>query len=286
MNKPDTWIEVTIPVNVYSAEAVENYLFEQGCLGVEEIEGAVKGYFPSTCSFERLKFPLERFLHNLRELGLSVGDSNFQHLETQDWSREWRKHFKPIRISPGIIVKPPWEKWPAKTGETVISIMPRMAFGTGTHETTQLCLCLLEAVLNPSLSVLGVGPVSGILAIAAARMGASRVLAVDPDTVAVENARENAAGNRVMNHLEIRLGSIEVIGTESFDLILANINRMVLVTILGRLKNILKSEGGIILSGILDTEQAILEEAIADSGLRIVRFARKGEWIGFFVRPY
>jgi ribosomal protein L11 methyltransferase len=283
MNKPKTWIELTVPVEASAAEAVENFLFEQGCLGIEELAGTIKGYFHEAQIPYRLKRSLLLFIQNLQDLGFTAGVPDFRKIEAQDWSSQWQKWFKPIRISRSIIVKPPWENWPYRSGETVVTIMPRMAFGTGTHETTQLCLSLLEAVLQPHQCVLDVGTGSGILAIAAALMGASRVLAVDTDIDAISNAEENSVTNHVNHRLEIRLGSLEAVDRESFDLILANINRMVLLNLLLRMRHLLNPEGGIILSGILETERPVLEKAIEDSGYSILRFQQIGEWIGFFI---
>jgi ribosomal protein L11 methyltransferase len=283
MNKPETWIELTVPVEASASEAVENFLFEQGCLGIEELAGTIKGYFHEAQVPYRLKRSLLLFIQNLQDLGFTAGVPDFRKIEAQDWSSQWKKWFRPIRISRGIIVKPPWENWPSRSGETVVTIMPRMAFGTGTHETTQLCLALLEAVLQPHQCVLDVGTGSGILAIAAVLMGASRVLALDIDSDAIGNAEENSVANHVNHRLEIRLGSLEAVNRESFDLILANINRMVFVNLLPRMKDFLNPEGGIILSGILKTEQSIFKKAIVDSGYSILRFQQKGEWIGFFI---
>ena len=165
--------------------------------------------------------------------------------------------------------------------DIVLDIMPRMAFGTGTHESTQICLVFLETILLQSQTVLDLGTGSGILAIAAAKLGAARVLAVDIDEVCMANARENAAANHVNKVVEVRLGSLESTGSETFDLVMANINRNVIIPILPEMKQTLNKDGRIMLSGLLESEKLLIEKAVHDCGCEILNQKQIGEWIGF-----
>ena len=285
MNETETWIEVTIPSSPESFEAVENFLFEQGSCGTEEKQDAITGYFLRNLFLANLKDRLAVYLQGLRALGFVVGHPSFREIPSQDWGRRWRRYFKPIEVTPSIVIKPPWKPWKGRPGQIVIDIMPRMAFGTGTHETTQVAVELLEAHLRPSDVVLDVGTGSGILAIAAAKLGAARVLAVDIETESVENARENAAQNDVVDKVTIRHGSVEAVGPETFDVVLANINREALMAFLPRLKRHVVSSSRLILSGLLRTEKARMDEILSTSKYRTVEIKTKSEWMGYVVRP-
>lgn len=277
--KPQHWIEATIPCAEEAFEAVSNFLFENGASGAEERPGALVGFFPDPADPESLESLLLPYLRILSDLGFEVGEPNFRHVEQQDWGEKWRENFKPIQVTPDIVIKPPWESIDTDSS-IVIDIMPRMAFGTGSHETTQLCLGLLESVLKPGQSVLDLGSGSGILAIAAARLGAGRVVAVEIDPDAIDNIYENAELNEVADQLDIRLGSLDVLAPERFDLILANIQRKVIEELLPRMLDFVKPESRLILSGILDTEERLIEENIQTWGMTLAK-RHKGEWLGY-----
>ena len=264
-------------------EAAGTFLFDEGSSGIEEGDGVIRAYFDGTVSADPLRIRLEILLSSLREQGLSVGEAVFREIPDEDWSAGWRSFYRPVVVTPKMVVKPPWEAWGPKPGQVVIDIMPRMAFGTGTHETTQLCLQLLEACLSPSQTVLDVGAGSGILSIAAARLGASHVVAVEIDEVAVENARENVAENGVQGRVEVRSGSVEVVGKETFDVVLANINRTVLVGLLPGLKCHMKPAGRLILSGILVEESIQMKGALISAGYHVRNERTMGEWGGLVV---
>lgn len=284
MNKPPQWIKIIIPTTPESKDAVGNFLFDHGSAGLEEADDLLIGYFPAEGMPERIRESLNAYLDGLRERGVPVGQASFRIFPEEDWNRRWKASFKPVRVTPRLVVKPPWEEIRSRADTVVIDIMPRMAFGTGTHQSTRLCLELLEAQKPFSSKVLDLGTGSGILAIAAAKMGASRVLGVDVEPDAVANAQENAGRNGVEPVVEIRLGSWDVLGEESFDLILANIDRTTIVEAVPRLRDRTAPEGQWILAGFLAEDRSVIEKALTASGIRILRVKQLDEWLGVLCR--
>jgi ribosomal protein L11 methyltransferase len=319
MNKPSKWISVFVPTSDDAFEAVSNYMFEHGALGTEERPEGVLAYFRGADFSKDAASALEIYLEGIRGLGCEAGKPVWSDVADEDWGAKWREGFRPVAVTSRLVVKPPWEKTPSGFHGVVVDIYPRMAFGTGTHETTQLCLILLEKHLSAGDAVLDLGTGSGILAIAAAKLGAGRVMGLDPDQDAVDNAVENVATNKVEDRVCIRKGSVENIndvprascigkdkkssefqvpgskmataefrstkhearGT-SFDLIVANIDRVTLVDMIPRLKGFVKDEGKLILSGILTAEREIILDVLAKAHWKVHDMPSKGEWTGLF----
>jgi ribosomal protein L11 methyltransferase len=201
-------------------------------------------------------------------------------VEAEDWEEDWRRFFRPVWATPRIVVHPSWIPVEIKEDQVAIVIDPKMAFGTGGHESTQLCLQALDRFLSPQARCLDLGTGSGILSIAAALLGAESVLAVDVDEVAVVNARENLARNAIAEQcVEVRTGSLEVVGEASFDLILANIQSHILRPLLTPIDRLLKPVGLVLLSGLLVREGADFCGWVEDAGLQIETTMEKGEWI-------
>ena len=208
-------------------------------------------------------------------------------IQESDWSEAWKEHYRPIRVGERLIIVPAWLESP-EAGRIVIRMDPGMAFGTGTHPTTQLCLELLETSLVPAgeaLNVIDVGCGSGILSVAAIKLGASHALAVDIDPLAVAAAVENAALNGVGERLEAGLGSVAEIRGGQFSLrraplVLANILAPVIVQLLdGGLAELLSPGGTMILSGILAEQEDEVAEALRNKGLSVVARRQSGDWV-------
>jgi ribosomal protein L11 methyltransferase len=284
MKNEHTWIEVTIPAGPESFEVLENFLFEQGSCGTTEAEEAVRGYFSQSQINEQIKNQLNIYIKNLRKLGHQIKTPVYTEIPQEDWNTNWRKYFTPVQVTPNILVTPPWIGHENRTDQIVIEIMPRMAFGTGTHETTKLCLEMLADTIRPNDHVLDVGTGSGILAIGAAKMGAVRVLGIDIDENAIDNATENVRQNRVEACVEIRSGSIDSARDEKFHLICANINRKTLVPMVEAMKKNLHAGGRIILSGILKSEEQEVMIPIQKAGLVCKDKKQSGEWIGLLLQ--
>lgn len=282
--KPQKWIRVTIPCSEAGAEPVSNYLFENGATGLEESDGAVTGYFSEPASAEKLNRLILPFIQSLQCMGLDVSVPRFQTLPLEDWGKKWRDSFGPIQVTEHIEIRPPWIEDTEPSGVLVIRIMPRMAFGTGSHETTQLCLELLEKNIRPGQTVLDVGTGSGILAIAAVRLGAKRATGLDVESAAIENAEENASLNGVRNRVRFHCGDIVSLPDMKADLIAANINRTGLMQILPALSRFAHAETPYILSGLLGTDAEPMERFLIRHHFQITEIRHKGEWLGLAAR--
>jgi ribosomal protein L11 methyltransferase len=218
-----------------------------------------------------------------------IPEAQIRVVHEEDWANAWKKFYKPLRIGKHVVLKPTWESWESAPGDLVVHLDPGMAFGTGMHPTTRLCVAALEECVRPGDRVLDVGTGSGVLAIVALRLGAQSVLATDIDTLAVRVASENAALNSISTGpgraLEIRHGSVPGESEERFQVVVANILAEVLVGLFdGRygdppLAEPLAPGGTLIMSGILEDRAAMVEEAAARHGLTISGRQQEGDWV-------
>ncbi len=281
------WLVIEISIPKEFGEAVSNFLIEHGATGIEELERdltweRLRTYFPKDEKEKKILDALRQYLKSLEKIfpGIPRAQIRTASLPEQDWGENWKRFFKPVQVTPRFVVKPPWSKIRLKKGQISIDITPGMAFGTGTHATTILCIQALEASLKKKgLSVLDVGTGSGILAIIAAKLGAKEVWGMDIDGVAVENARENVKKNRVSGIVRIRKGSFG--GFEKrFDVTAANIDLRSLRRMRKPLLNHLKKGGLLILSGILEKDEERIRDHYLETGLlRWINVAQKEEWI-------
>jgi ribosomal protein L11 methyltransferase len=280
------WLVVELLIAKEFEEAVSNFLIEQGATGIEELGGDLKRerlrtYFPQGEGKKRILAVLQRYLKSLNRLfpehpRVQIRTAS---LPEQDWGENWKRFFKPVQVTSRFLVKPPWSRVRLKRGQIPIDITPGMAFGTGTHATTILCIQALEERLKRrGQSVLDAGTGSAILSVVAAKLGAKEVWGIDIDGVAVENARENVEKNHVSDIVKIRKGSIGSL-QKKFDVIVANIDlkslRRMRRPLVGRLKN----QGFLILSGILEEEKERLREGYLKTELlRWIKVAQAGKW--------
>lgn len=200
-------------------------------------------------------------------------------LEEINWNEEWERNLKPIRISDKILIKQSFNKVENDSCDIVITIDPKMSFGTGEHETTKLVLQLLEEIPLQKKSVLDVGSGTAILAIAAAKLGAEKVLAFDNDEWCFENGIENVKTNDVENIVEVRLCELNNIHENNFDLILANINRNILLEIPDDISKKVEKNGFLILSGLLTSDEEAVKKEYIKKGFRFIQSKRMNEWI-------
>lgn len=200
-------------------------------------------------------------------------------LEDKNWNEEWEKSREVIRISDRIVIKPTFKNYSAKENEIVLTIDPKMSFGTGEHQTTKLILQLLEDTVKPGIKVLDVGSGTGILAIASIKLGASKAVAVDSDEICLDNCNENCSLNQVVDSVKILTGEIDAVNENDFDLILANIQKNVLIEIAEKLKSRLNKNGFVILSGLLDSDFDVIRNKYYSIGFEIRRIEKEDEWI-------
>ena len=273
-----SWHCLTIAVPGELAEIVSAWCFELGSCGLEVVEEGEESrlsvYFAAGLELPAL---CRRLQDQLAGLGLTEVCLLVDQVPAEDWEREWRRFFQPIWPTPRIVVHPSWIPVETRGDQVAIVIDPKMAFGTGGHESTQLCLELLDQLLRPGDACLDLGTGSGILGISAGLLGAGSLKLVDTDSQALENAAENLERNRVQATL--CCGSIEAVAGEVFDLILANIQRSVLVPMLGQVRQLLRPASWVIFSGLLAREQEAFCREVEAAGLRVDQVRRRSEWV-------
>lgn len=301
------WLEVSLVVNGELAEAVADVLARFAPNGVMTEQGVrynddedagtpagpitVRAYLEINDQIEETRQKLEESLYYLGMIQ-PLPDPAYRQIADQNWMEAWKQHYKPILIGKRIVIVPAWLDSP-DPNRVAIKIDPGMAFGTGTHPTTQLCLELMEiyfdhsssSVVNDQLSVIDVGCGSGILSIAAIRLGAVMAMGVDIDAESVRNARENADTNGVGEELILGVGSINEIreGKFTFDtapLVVANILAPVIVRLFDAgLADLIQDDGAIILSGILQEQEQRVVEAGQAKGLEMIERKQMGDWV-------
>lgn len=245
---------------------------------------AVSGYFADDGGYRRRALALEKALDGL---GLQEGivcQVTYNRLDDQDWAESWKAHFHPVQISDKMTVKPTWRSYQAQPGELIIEIDPGMAFGTGTHPTTHLCLNLLETFVKNGQRVLDVGTGSGILMVAAAKLGAGAVFGVDRDPAAVAVARDNLRLNQVPA-ATLAAGSLVEAVKGHFDLVVANILTEVIVLLLDDLARVLAPGGCFICSGMISRNTHRVEEGLKRLGLTVLDRREKDQWVALAAGP-
>lgn len=281
------WLALSLLISKELSEPISNFLMEKGATGIEEVEEdfkreRLKTYFLQDGGEQKAVRSLQRYLKSLQEINPKLPHIEIEaaSIPEQDWGENWKRFFKPLRVGSRFVVKPPWARIRLKRGEIPIEITPGMAFGTGTHATTQLCMeSLGKRLKKRGLSLLDVGTGSGILSIAAARLGAKEVLGIDIDRLAVEIARENVSRNQVSDTVRIKKGRIGDI-RKRFDLVVANLDFRSLKKIRMALIRHIKRHGFLILSGVLETEEERLRQQYIDTKiLQWIETDRKGEWV-------
>jgi ribosomal protein L11 methyltransferase len=303
-----SWLEVSVTVDGELAEAVAEVLARYipngvvvestaGTFEEYEREGRlvgllrVSGYLPADEQVDEMRQQIEQALWYLGRIR-PLPAPQFEPVEEVDWSEAWKEHYQPLPIGQRLVIVPAWME-PPKPGRIPVSIDPGMAFGTGTHPTTQLCLEIVDESLSGkyartgrkgAVEVIDVGCGSGILSIAALKLGAGFALGVDVDPQAVSAARENAIRNNLAGRLDFQVGSVYDILSGAFSLqqaplVLANILASTLLRLLDEGLGRLTLPGGdLVLSGILDEQTSGVEAALQKHGLRVTSRRRMGDW--------
>lgn len=238
----------------------------------------VSTYLPLERATPRKQRRIEESLWHLSFLG-RVGPLKCRELEEEEWAEAWKEHFHPHHVGSRLVIKPSWREYVPARDEVVIEIDPGMAFGTGLHPSTRLCLMLLERHLTPGMEVLDLGTGSGILAIAAAKLGAASVLALDLDSLAVKVARANVRANKLVQRVRVRRGTLGAdVGRERFQMVVANISADVIVHLAHPISSALAWRGLLIASGILEGRLEGVASSLAQAGLGVKGSFAEGEW--------
>lgn len=300
------WHRVRIDVPVDYADYAGDVLWQVGSKGVEYIDpndlfwrrgprvldeietrsdvGAdapslvgLVGYFPECINLSEI---VERIGEALRQGGVARPVIRTEALKNSDWQDEWKRHYRPLRLSERVLVVPEWESVHAQPGEIAIRLDPGMAFGTGNHPTTIMSARMLQRCVQPGVAVLDLGTGSAILAILSALLGASTVTAVDIDPVAVERARHNVELNAVSNIVHILQGDLIDCVDGQYDVVVANIIASVILRLLPHVHRVLAPGGRLIISGIVRDCESECLDAADKAGFAVDEICRDGEWVG------
>lgn len=308
------WSEVAVHTTNEATEAVANILHEAGASGVviedsfepnrehEDRFGEiyalnpedyptdgvlVKAYLPTNSFIKETVQEISESIDKLTEFDLDTGKKSITTTEVdeEDWATAWKKYYHPVKISGRFTIVPTWETYvPVETDELIIELDPGMAFGTGTHPTTVMCLQALEKYVKPGEHVIDVGTGSGVLSIGAALLDAGKIVALDLDEIAVRSAKENIALNHCENKIEVSHGNLLDSVKEPADLIVANILAEVIVTFSQDAHNLLKEDGLFIVSGIISAKRDLVKDDLTQKGFEIVESVVMEDWVALIAR--
>ncbi len=300
------WTEITIKTTTEAVEAVTNILYDMNVGGVsiedpkdfkfqkkneydwdfveEEIFNSgydgviIKTYITEERDVTDDINIIKERINALKGFGIDIGDAivELSEVDEQDWANEWKNYYKPTKIGEKIVVKPTWEEYEKKEDDLIVELDPGMAFGTGTHETTTMCIQQLEKYVNENSKVFDIGCGSGILAISAAKLGAKDVLAVDLDEVAVKVSKENVSLNNV--DVKVMHGNLMEVVNDKADIVVANIIADIIKILAKDIKNFMKEDAIFISSGIIHKKVDEVKNSLEENGLEIVEIQTLGEW--------
>lgn len=241
----------------------------------------IKAYFPVNSFLIDTIEAIKESINGLLQHDIDLGRNKIHVIEVDEseWATAWKKYYKPIRISDSITIKPTWEEYKPTDEELIIELDPGMAFGTGTHPTTVLCIQAIEKYMNGHERVIDVGTGSGVLSIAAAKLGAKKVLALDLDYVAVQSAKENVTGNDVSHIVQVEQNDLLKDVSGQYDLVVANILAEVIVTFVHDAAAVLKESGTFITSGIIKRKKDDVKQALEHGGFRIEEVVEMEDWV-------
>ncbi len=308
------WSEIAIHTTNEATEAVANILHEAGASGVvieDSIEPAkehedrfgeiydlnpedypaegvlVKAYLPANSFLKETVQEISESIDKLQQFDLDTGSKAITTTEVdeEDWATAWKKYYHPVKISGRFTIVPTWESYkPVESDELIIELDPGMAFGTGTHPTTVMCLQALEKYVQPDSTVIDVGTGSGVLAIGAALLNAKKILALDLDEVAVTAAKENIGLNRCADKIGVIHGNLLDSVKEPADLIVANILAEVIVTFSQDAYDLLEPDGLFIVSGIISAKREMVKEDLLGKGFELIESVVMEDWVALVAR--
>lgn len=308
------WSELSIHTTNEAVEAVSNILHEAGASGVviedsdelgrerEDLFGEiyslnpddfpvdgvrVKAYLAETSFLLETVEEIKLAINNLTNFDIDLGHNvvSVQEVDEEDWATAWKKYYHPVKISNRFTIVPTWEDYErVNTDELIIELDPGMAFGTGTHPTTVMCLQALEKTVQTDSSVIDVGTGSGVLSIGAAKLGASKIHALDLDEVAVRSAIENIALNKVDHIVRVTHGNLLDNVDEQADIVVANILAEIIMTFTDDAFTIVKEGGLFITSGIIATNKDDVRESLQHAGFEIEEVMMMEDWVTIISR--
>ena len=263
-----------VPNNV---DVISSLMWELDITGISEFDNYILVYADenSETNHAAITEQLDKLVQNNLIESFSVVEEK---IENQNWNEEWEKKINVIEVSERIVIKPSFKEYESKPGQLILHIDPKMSFGTGEHETTKLMLLMTEKHTEPGMKVIDVGTGTGVLAICAVKLGASSALAIDNDEWCKINGEENIERNGLSDKVEIRNCEIKDVSEKEFDLVLANINRNILLEIIPDLAERINVRGKIILSGLLREDEEIIKESCHRYELKHLESLYMNEW--------
>ena len=303
--KKEDWLKIELLAPEAMIDALTNFLTEIGAQGAfqESLEGQSTNGFPEPADRETLKAflpvdvrreqriaALTTYIDSLAEIFPELEKPTFRTevIHDPDWGEAWKKYFKPLRVSRNLVIKPTWERFAPTGRDIVIEIDPGMAFGTGQHASTRMCLDAIEEILLRDRTfekwhVLDVGTGTGILGISCAKLDAERVLCVDIDQKATEIAGENVLINQVEDRVEVANRDVATV-SESFELIVANLTAKILIKLRPVLVRLIRPGGYIVISGIIEQNRPDIEARFLGDSLALHRLITEKEWVCYVLK--
>ncbi len=301
------WLELTVKVHPEAVESVSELLgrYSRDGVVIEEpfqlsedgqeytiLHGepvTVHAYLPIDGQQEEKQQQIEQGLWHLSSLGEHfVGKVHTQIVNEEDWANAWKDYYHVTSIGQRLVIRPSWREYTPKEHEVMLTLDPGMAFGTGIHPTTRMCLERVEQLTKPGMRVFDVGTGSGILALAAAKLGASSVYAIDNSTVAAESASANVALNNLSDHVQVVLGVLDETEASKragqYDLVLANIIAHIIGSIAPQLAQVLAPHGLLVVSGIIEARRQDAEGPLLEQGLELVEEMHIDDWLALTYR--
>ncbi|GIN20044.1 MAG TPA: 50S ribosomal protein L11 methyltransferase [Bacillus bacterium] len=307
------WTEISILTTNEAVEPVSHVLYEAGVTGIAiedpadflrvrenrfgEIyelnpddfpaEGVViKAYLPNTDNLNETVDEIKQNISKLTEFQIDIGENKvtLSDVKEEDWATSWKKYYHPVKVSDRFTIVPTWEDYTPESDELIIELDPGMAFGTGTHPTTVMCIQALEKTVKKGDSIVDVGTGSGVLSIAAALLGAKEVKALDLDAVAVEAARQNISLNHVDEIVMVEQNDLLNGITEQADIVVANILAEVIISFSDDAARAVKKGGYFIASGIIEQKTEVVKAALQKAGFMVEETIRMEDWAAFIAR--
>ncbi len=281
----DPTVELSVNAEGESADEIIALLSIAGFEGFWEDGALVRAYINlSKWDDSLMALARETLLRYAAAKGVPPPKIEIQTIPPRNWNAQWEESIQPLRVSPGIVIAPSWRDVKPEPGVLLLTIDPKMSFGTGHHETTRLILRLLQPRIHDRCTMLDVGTGTGVLAIAAARLGARHAVGVDIDEWSWVNAKENTRINRVDDRVTIYRGEVDDVPEEAFDVVAANIQRSIIEPMLPELVSRTAPEGRLLLAGLLVSELPEMRTAFSRNALLIEEEQSENEWIAFALR--
>lgn len=306
-DQKEQWLKIELTADPLLIDALSNFITEIGAQGVSQEEllppsdddfpdpdnrkqEILAAYFPNNAKIDKILMALDQYISSLSDIFPDLAKPTFKTevLADSDWAEEWKKYFKPLRVSKTIIIKPTWERYVPVGPDIVVEIDPGMAFGTGQHPSTRMCLEALEELMvkereDRKWRVLDVGTGTGILGISCVKLGADRVICVDIDKQAIAIARENAKINEVQDHIRFVNRDVATV-EEPCDLIIANLTANLLIKLRKHLTSLLDKGGYIILSGIIEQNRPEIEKHFCTAPFELYNMITEKEWVCYILK--